>query len=248
MVEFQEIKDEHYEGQDDGFVDEDSDAYSDVSSESDVEDDENAIHNETIFDRIAALKDIIPAQQRNAISRTLSKTFSYGSMATFIGGKAVYIIITSILMAGIPYALALEEERMVVEQEKQMQMQQGMSEVMLLFGHRYLTHRCLHRLPLEQSLEVNLRRNNLVKFIHPVGNFSLTMLFNIISGICRDKGKVKLYSVYVIEHADTTGVCIQNNVLVSYSKHHLFQDLCSNPGWHPAFTENCPFHTVPEVT
>jgi len=128
MVEFEEIKDEHYE-EDDGFVDESDGDYSDVSSESDIEGDENSIQNETIFDRISALKDIIPAHQRDAVSRTFSKTFSYGSMATFIGGKAIYIIITSILMAGIPYALALEEERMLSEQEKQMQMQQGMSEV-----------------------------------------------------------------------------------------------------------------------
>ena len=127
MVEFEEIKDEHYEG-DDGFVDDDGD-YSDCSSESDIEEDEANIQNESIFDRIAALKDIIPAHQRDFITRTVSKTFSYGNMATFIGGKAIYIIMTSILMAGIPFALTLEEERMISEQEKQMQMQQGMSEV-----------------------------------------------------------------------------------------------------------------------
>ena len=135
MVEFEEIKDEHYE-ENDEFVDEEEGSdgdYSDVSSESDYQDDDN-IQNETIFDRIAALKDIIPAHQRDAISRTLSKTFSYGSMATFIGGKAIYIIITSILMAGIPYALALEEERMLSEQERQMQLQQGMSEVFYSFS------------------------------------------------------------------------------------------------------------------
>jgi mitochondrial import receptor subunit TOM22 len=126
MVEFEEIKDEHYED-DDGFVDDDEasdDDYSDTSSTH-----EDDISEESIFDRIVALKDIIPQHQRFALSRAISKTVSYGSMATYIGGKAVYIAMTSILMLGIPYALAVEEEKAISEQERQMQMQQGMSEV-----------------------------------------------------------------------------------------------------------------------
>jgi import receptor subunit TOM22 len=126
MVEFEEIKDEHYEDED-GFVDEDEDEYSDTSSVHD--DDDEGIEGESILDRIVALKDIIPQQQRLAISKAVSRTVSLGSMATYIGGKAVYIAITSILMLGIPYALAVEEEKAISEQERQMQMQQGMSEV-----------------------------------------------------------------------------------------------------------------------
>ena len=126
MVEFEEIKDEHYEDED-GFVDEDEDEYSDTSSVHDDEDE--GIEGESILDRIVALKDIIPQQQRLAISKAVSRTVSVGSMATYIGGKAVYIAITSILMLGIPYALAVEEEKAISEQERQMQMQQGMSEV-----------------------------------------------------------------------------------------------------------------------
>ena len=124
MVEFEEIRDEHWE--DEGFVDEDEDDYSDTSS---VHGDDDDISDETILDRIVALKDIIPEHQRLAVSRVISKTVSLGSMATYIGGKAVYIAITSILMLGIPYALAVEEEKAIGEQERQMQMQQGMSEV-----------------------------------------------------------------------------------------------------------------------
>jgi len=51
-------------------------------------------------------------------------------MATYIGGKAAYVIITSVLLLGIPYALAMEEDRVLGEQERQMQLQQGMSEVL----------------------------------------------------------------------------------------------------------------------
>jgi mitochondrial import receptor subunit TOM22 len=130
MVEFEEIKDEHYETND-VFEDDEGDSegeYSDASSEADQEDD-TSIQNETIIERIAALKDIIPAYQRDIVARAISKTYSYGYMATFIGGKALYIIITSILMVGVPFALSVEEDRMILEQERQMQVNQGMSEV-----------------------------------------------------------------------------------------------------------------------
>jgi mitochondrial import receptor subunit TOM22 len=128
MVEFEEIKDEHYQNDDDGFVTEDSGEFSDTASEA-SQDEDIDIANETIFDRIIALKDMIPAERRHQISRFFSKSYQYGTMATFIGGKAAYILITSVLMIGIPYALSLDEDRMLAEQERQMQLQQGMSEV-----------------------------------------------------------------------------------------------------------------------
>jgi mitochondrial import receptor subunit TOM22 len=127
MVEFEEIKDEHYTGTDTAVDDEDE--WSDESD--DGEDDEKEIASETLIDRIVALKDIIPAYQRDAIVHTLSKVYTYGTIATFIGGKAAYVVITSVLMLGIPYALTLEEDRMIAEQERQMQMSQDMSGVSL---------------------------------------------------------------------------------------------------------------------
>src|SRR5277367_1123328 len=129
MVEFEEIKDEHYE-ENDGFETEEDGSDGDYSDADDDDQDlDEGVQDETIIDRILALKDIIPAHQRDAISHSVSKAYSFGSMATFIGGKAVYILITSILMLGIPYALILEEDIMISEQERQMQLQQGMSEV-----------------------------------------------------------------------------------------------------------------------
>jgi mitochondrial import receptor subunit TOM22 len=127
MVEFEEIEDEHYTGAE--TVVDDEDEWSDESD--DGEDDEKEIASETLIDRIVALKDIIPARQRDAIARMSSKAYSYGTIATFIGGKAAYVVITSVLMLGIPYALTLEEDRMIAEQERQMQMSQDMSGVSL---------------------------------------------------------------------------------------------------------------------
>lgn len=135
MVEFNEIKDEDYAGGQDNQdqeVEEGSQGeWSDESSDDEGDAyDETAIESETLFDRIAALKDIVPAHQRDALVRAISKTYSYGTVATFIGGKVAYVLITSVLMLGIPFALTLEEDRMFAEQERQYQMSQEMSGVL----------------------------------------------------------------------------------------------------------------------
>src|SRR5271170_2003468 len=112
MVEFEEIKDEHFEPE--GFEDASDasdDEYSSASEADDKElddDDDTNLQDETLLDRIKALKDIIPAQKRNSIYKSFSKAYEYGSMATFIGGKAAYIIVTSCLLVFIPFALSLE--------------------------------------------------------------------------------------------------------------------------------------------
>ena len=125
MVEFEEIIDE--QGDDFLAAAESEGAWSDTSSEG--EEDDIDVGNETLYERIAALKDIIPAKQRASISRTISSALQVGKIATFVGGKAAYIIASSMLMVGIPFVLLLEEDRMFTEQERQMQMQQEMSEV-----------------------------------------------------------------------------------------------------------------------
>jgi len=123
MVEFEEIKDEQA---DDVQETVDEGDWSDTSSDISEAD---AIENESLYDRIVALRDIIPASQRASIARTFSTIYNFGRVTTFIGGKAAYILFTSVLMIGIPFVLSLEEDRALAEQEKQFQLQQGMSEV-----------------------------------------------------------------------------------------------------------------------
>jgi len=166
MVEFEEIRDEHYASTVEPEENEGSDGdWSDDDSSDEDADDETSIATETFFDRIAALKDIIPPRQRDTIARTISKAYSYGTVATFIGGKVAYVLITSILMLGIPYALTLEEDRMIAEQERQYQMSQEMSGVLTLSRPCSVfvgfTDLCVcFRLWLLQLVERLLRLNN----------------------------------------------------------------------------------------
>lgn len=126
MVEFEEIKDDDYSD----IVVDDQDEWSDQSSTDDDDDDDEAdIANETIFDRIAALKDIIRADRRDAIARTLSKAYPYVRLATYLGGRAVYVVVTAVFLIGIPLSVAKQSDMEWVALEQERQGQQTMNQV-----------------------------------------------------------------------------------------------------------------------
>lgn len=75
--------------------------------------------DETLLDRIAALKDIIPPKARAHISNVSSSIFSATSTGISFGGKGIWVIATSVLLLGIPYALALGDEQQLMEEERQ---------------------------------------------------------------------------------------------------------------------------------
>lgn len=98
----------------------DSDASSITSSIAD---------NETIYDRIAALQDIVPIKQRRAISRSLSTATSWVKSSLTFGGQALWVVSTSALLLGVPWAIAYAEDQQVAEAEQQMKMQQTANDV-----------------------------------------------------------------------------------------------------------------------
>ncbi|KAK6350161.1 hypothetical protein TWF696_006405 [Orbilia brochopaga] len=147
MVQLVEVPDEHYnekqQGEDDdayytdtdssitsagdhhrhraGDSDDDSDAASDTSS--------TDLDSETLYDRLLALKDIIPPGRRAQLSRSFNGTYSFVSSGLLLGGKTLWVLSTSALMLGVPYVLAWQEEQQLLEMEKEMQMQQNLNEL-----------------------------------------------------------------------------------------------------------------------
>lgn len=97
---------------------------SDVSDESDVSERGLALKEETVWERIAALKDIIPPSTRRSISSSFSTTTSYAFTGSLLLGKLGWVVTTSALLVGLPFALAVEDESRIVAQEKEM-MSQG---------------------------------------------------------------------------------------------------------------------------
>jgi mitochondrial import receptor subunit TOM22 len=97
------------------------------SEVSDVDDDDAL--DESLFDRIAALKDIVPPAYRKNIASATSTGYSWASRALSLGGKTLWVVSTSALLLGVPWALAFGEEQQVQEMEREMQMQRNANEV-----------------------------------------------------------------------------------------------------------------------
>jgi import receptor subunit TOM22 len=127
MVKLQEVADEHFseeqkgskaEDQDNDFLDTDSEISSE--NDSDDDDDDDDTFEETVYDRLVALKDMIPPKHRARISTVFNTTYDTISSGMLFGGKALWVISTSAIMLGVPYALAIAEEQQMIEMEKEM--------------------------------------------------------------------------------------------------------------------------------
>ena len=53
-----------------------------------------------------------------------------------MGGKTLWVVSTSALLLGVPWALAFSEEQQVQEMEREMRMQQSANEVFMVYTPR----------------------------------------------------------------------------------------------------------------
>jgi len=132
MVQVEEVPEEVLlkEGERESDFETDSNP-SDRLSEGDFEDDFSP-EDETIYDRIVALKDIIPPQTRSTLNLNyaLAKNWLYWGFQK--SGTLAWVVSTSALLVGLPLALAIEDETRIVQQEKEMQAQsQGQQQVII---------------------------------------------------------------------------------------------------------------------
>lgn len=81
-------------------------------------------HDETFYDRITALVDIVPPTTRHSISSRFSRATSFIKRGGKLAGNIVWIVTTSALLVGLPLALSLEDEAKIVAQEQEMLAQQ----------------------------------------------------------------------------------------------------------------------------
>jgi len=91
----------------------------------------DSLTEETIYERIVALKDIVPPSTRHTISTKFSTASSFIKRGGKILGNVVWIITTSALLVGLPLALSLEDEAKIVAQEKEMVAQQQGAQQMM---------------------------------------------------------------------------------------------------------------------
>ena len=90
-----------------------------IDSEISVASDQEIQVSESLLDRVAALVDIIPPSTRSKISNTSSSIASFTSSALSFTGKGLWVVSTSVLLLGIPYALAFGQEQEIMERERE---------------------------------------------------------------------------------------------------------------------------------
>ncbi|RDW88683.1 putative mitochondrial receptor complex chain MOM22 [Coleophoma cylindrospora] len=129
MVELVEVEDESFESKQTGPSDED-DYYTDTDSEISTDDEDEIADDETFADRILALKDIIPPTTRSFISHQIDTTASWIKTGLLFSGKTLFVVSTSALLLGVPWALAFAEEQQMVEMEKEMKMRESGGELL----------------------------------------------------------------------------------------------------------------------
>ncbi|KAG0146777.1 hypothetical protein CROQUDRAFT_656966, partial [Cronartium quercuum f. sp. fusiforme G11] len=139
------------EDSDDGFVTEsDNSSDSDPSElalktrtcESDDDDDlEEAlrafrIEDETVWDRLYALRDIISPSTRAGLGETWDQLCNSTKSTTKFMGNFAWVVTTSMILIGLPMALSIEGESMLVAHEKEMERQtQGQQTILGASGN-----------------------------------------------------------------------------------------------------------------
>ncbi|KAI9051497.1 hypothetical protein LZ554_004543 [Drepanopeziza brunnea f. sp. 'monogermtubi'] len=124
MVELVEVEDESFETKQAGPSDED-DYYTDTDSEISTDDEDNIADEETFVDRIAALRDIVPPTTRSYIASKVETTTSWIKSGLLFSGQTLFVISTSALLLGVPWALAYAEEQQMLEMEKEFKMREA---------------------------------------------------------------------------------------------------------------------------
>jgi import receptor subunit TOM22 len=72
----------------------------------------------------------VPPTYRKKLSSAANTTYDWTTSGLSFSGKALWVISTSALLLGIPWALAFSEEQQMQEMEREMRMQQGANEVL----------------------------------------------------------------------------------------------------------------------
>lgn len=76
--------------------------------------------NESLTDRLVALKDVIPPYYRDSVASSFGSVKSLIQSAGKLGGKSLWVISSSTLLLGVPLSLCILSEQQLAEMEKGM--------------------------------------------------------------------------------------------------------------------------------
>ncbi|CAI4035980.1 hypothetical protein SMKI_14G1910 [Saccharomyces mikatae IFO 1815] len=102
----------------------------DDEDESDSEFEDEFDENETLLDRIVALKDIVPPGKRQTISSFFSFTSSFVRNAFAKSGNLAWTLTTTALLLGVPLSLSILAEQQLIEMEKTFDLQSDANNIL----------------------------------------------------------------------------------------------------------------------
>jgi len=120
MVKLEEVTEGHEDFSDGEPSDNDSNYSTDDSDSEDLE--------ESILERILALRDIIPEDTRESISNKISTIMSFGVKSARLLGNGAWILTTSALLIFMPLAYEIEREHTFDQAYSQMENEQLMGQ------------------------------------------------------------------------------------------------------------------------
>ena len=100
-------------------------------NESDLDDD---ILNESVLDRISALRDIISPKTRFACVKGVKRFYGLAVQSAKMAGSGLWIVSTAATILFLPLALEVEKESAAINQESQMLLQQQQAQAMVEGG------------------------------------------------------------------------------------------------------------------
>ncbi|KAH8880431.1 mitochondrial import translocase, subunit Tom22 [Thozetella sp. PMI_491] len=133
MVQLKEVPDEHFSNPQPGPEEDNEADFTDTDSE--ISEDSNFDpSSETIWDRIYELRNIVPPTTRFWLWRQGQRATNFFKTSLFFLGRSSYVIVTSALLIGVPYALAYAEEQNMIAMEREQQMREMGGELLTAGG------------------------------------------------------------------------------------------------------------------
>ncbi|KAF5024900.1 hypothetical protein F66182_3022 [Fusarium sp. NRRL 66182] len=129
MVTLTEVEDEHFQGAQAGPDVEEEDDYTDTDSEISNESEYDP-SDETLAERLYALRDIVPPTTRSWVSGKVNSVTSAAWSVLSFSGKGAWVITTSALFFGVPFALSFAEDQQLTAMEQEYNMRQSGSELL----------------------------------------------------------------------------------------------------------------------
>jgi import receptor subunit TOM22 len=140
MVKLEEVEDEYFNNEQVGPTDDED---WDTDSESDASSTVSSVEDESLFERLSALQDIIPPKQRRFLSSTFETTSSWLKSGLSVGGNTLWVLSSSVILLGVPWVMAFADDQQIMEAEKEYNLQQSANDVLVSGGQSTQTSEAL---------------------------------------------------------------------------------------------------------